>query len=132
MHVLSPPTWARPKGYANGIMAEGRMIFLAGLIGWDGNEKFHSDDMMGQMSQIFSNICALLKEAGAGPEHMVRMTWYVTDMEAYRNNLSEIGTLYRSILGKNFPVMTCVGVSNLVERQAKIEIEVTAILPYEE
>lgn len=131
MHVLSPPSWARPKGYSNGLMAEGRMIFLAGLIGWDAHEVFQADELLGQTHVIFTNIVTLLKEAGAGPEHMVRMTWYVKDMQGYRSSLGEIGAHYRKILGKNFPVMTCVQVGDLVERQAKIEIEVTAILPYE-
>lgn len=127
-HIL-PPGWPRPKGYSNGIIAEGRMFFLAGVVGWDDREKFPSDDMLDQFRQALLNIRAILAEGGTGPEHITRMTWYVTDMESYRSRLGEFGTVYKELLGKNFPVMACVGVTALVEKQARIEIEVTAMIP---
>lgn len=127
-HIL-PPEWERPKGYSNGIIAQGRMFFLAGVVGWNAKEIFESDDLVDQFRQALLNIQAILEAGGSGPEHIVRMTWYVTDMEGYRNRLSEFGAIYKDIIGKNFPVMACVGVSALVEQRAKIEIEVTAVMP---
>lgn len=129
MKILQPPHWPRPKGYANGIKAEGPMIFVAGVVGWNEKEEFESDDLVPQIRQCLENICAVLKEGGAGPEHIVRMTWYVTDMEGYRNSPREIGAAYVDVLGKVFPVMSCVGVTALVEKRAKVEIEVTAVVP---
>ncbi|WP_138378844.1 RidA family protein [Luteithermobacter gelatinilyticus] len=129
--ILLPPDWPRPKGYSNGIMCEGEMIFLAGTVGWNEKEEFPSDDLVDQFRQCLINITALLVEAGAGPEHVVRLTWYVTDMEEYRRRLPEIGAVYREYMGKNFPTMACVGVTALVEKEAKIEIETTAVLPRE-
>ncbi|PCJ36371.1 MAG: enamine deaminase RidA [Alphaproteobacteria bacterium] len=127
-HIL-PKGWPRPKGYSNGVIAEGKMFFLAGVVGWDEQEKFTSDDILDQFHQALLNIRSILDAGGSGPEHITRMTWYVTDMEGYRNRLAEFGAIYQKIIGKNFPVMACIGVSSLVERQAKIEIEVTALIP---
>ena len=127
-HIL-PSSWPRPKGYSNGIVAEGKMFFLAGVVGWNEKEVFTSDNLVDQFRQALLNIRAILEAGGSGPEHITRMTWYVTDMEGYRDQLMEFGAHYKEIIGKNFPVMACIGVSALVERQAKIEIEVTAMIP---
>ena len=129
MKKLQPPNWAEPKGYANGIMARGTLIFVGGQIGWNAAQQFESDDFIAQTRQALINIAAVLKAGGAGPEHMVRMTWYVTDRKEYIARLKELGAVYREVMGKNFPAMTCVEVSGLVEDQARIEIEVTAVLP---
>lgn len=129
MQKLQPPGWAEPKGYANGIMARGAMIFVGGQIGWNAAQQFESDDFIVQTRQALINIAAILKAGGAGPEHMVRMTWYVTDRFEYNARLKDLGGVYREVMGKNFPAMTCVEVSGLVETQARIEIEVTAVLP---
>ena len=129
MKKLQPPDWAEPKGYANGIMARGAMIFVGGQIGWNANQEFESNDFIAQTRQALVNIAAVLKAGGAGPEHMVRMTWYVTDRLEYTARLKELGAAYREVMGKNFPAMTCVEVSGLVEDRARIEIEVTAVLP---
>ncbi|MCF6197327.1 MAG: RidA family protein [Alphaproteobacteria bacterium] len=127
-HIL-PPGWPRPKGYSNGIIAEGKMFFLAGVVGWNAKEEFESDVLSDQFRQALLNIRAILDGGGSGPEHITRMTWYVTDMDSYRDQLAEFGAIYKDIIGKNFPVMACIGVSALVERRAKIEIEVTAMIP---
>jgi enamine deaminase RidA (YjgF/YER057c/UK114 family) len=127
-HIL-PSGWPRPSGYSNGIIAEGKMFFLAGVVGWNEREEFTSDDLVDQFRQALINIRAILEAGGSGPHHIARMTWYVTDMEGYRARLSEFGAIYMDIIGKNFPVMACIGVSALVERRAKIEIEVTAMIP---
>ena len=129
MIKLQPPDWAEPKGYANGIMARGALIFVGGQIGWNAAQTFESDDFIVQTRQALMNIAAVLRAGGAGPEHMVRMTWYVTDRVEYAARLKELGGVYREVMGKNFPAMTCVEVSGLVEDRAKIEIEVTAVLP---
>ena len=129
MKKLQPPDWAEPKGYANGIMARGALIFVGGQIGWNAAQTFESDDFIVQTRQALMNIAAVLRAGGAGPEHMVRMTWYVTDRVEYAARLKELGGVYREVMGKNFPAMTCVEVSGLVEDRAKIEIEVTAVLP---
>lgn len=126
---LLPPGWPRPKGYANGIAASGRMIFTAGVVGWDAEERFVSDDVAGQFRQVIENTLAILREGGAGPEHIVRMTWYVTDRDAYVAALPEIGAHYRELIGRNFPAMAVVEVSRLVEPKALIEIETTAVVP---
>lgn len=127
-HIL-PPDWPRPKGYSNGIIAEGKMFFLAGVVGWNAREEFESDVLSDQFRQALLNIRAILDSGGSGPEHITRMTWYVTDMDGYREQLADFGAIYKDIIGKNFPVMACIGVSALVERRAKIEIEVTAMIP---
>ena len=129
MKKLHPPDWAEPKGYANGIMARGTLLFVGGQIGWNASQQFESDDFIVQARQALVNIAAVLKAGGAGPEHMVRMTWYVTDRVEYAARLKELGGAYREVMGKNFPAMTCVEVSGLVEDRARIEIEVTAVLP---
>ena len=129
MKKLQPPDWAEPKGYANGIMARGALIFVGGQIGWNAVQVFESDDFIAQTRQALMNIAAVLRAADAGPEHMVRMTWFVTDRLEYSARLKELGGVYRAVMGKNFPAMTCVEVSGLVEDRAKIEIEVTAVLP---
>ena len=129
MHKLQPPDWATPKGYANGIATKGTLVFVGGQIGWNGAQKFESDDFIHQTKQALQNIHAVLACAGAGPEHMVRMTWYITDRDEYNTRLRELGSAYRDVMGKHFPAMTCVEVSRLVESRAKVEIEVTAVLP---
>ncbi len=129
MKKLQPPGWAEPKGYANGVMARGTHIFVGGQIGWNAAQEFESDDFIDQTRQALLNIAAVLEAGGAGPEHMVRMTWYVTDKVEYVARLKELGQAYREVMGKNFPAMTCVEVAALVEDRAKIEIEVTAVLP---
>ncbi len=129
MTKLQPPDWAEPKGYANGVMARGALIFVGGQIGWNAAQQFESDDFIAQTRQALLNIVAVLKAGGARPEHMVRMTWYVTDRVEYVARLKELGAAYREVMGKNFPAMTCVEVAGLVQERARIEIEVTAVLP---
>lgn len=126
--VLQPATWARPRGYANGIVADGKTIFLAGQIGWDADGKF-AEGLAAQVGQALTNIVTLLAEAGAGPEHLVRLTWFVTDLRAYRDNQLTIGSAYRRVIGKHFPAMSVIGVSQLVEQAALVEIEATGVLP---
>ncbi len=126
---IQPPGWTPAKGYANGIAARGTQVFVGGQIGWNAEQRFESDDFIEQTHQALRNIAAVLKEAGAGPEHMVRMTWYVIDRVEYNSRLKELGRVYRDVMGKNFPAMTCVQVAALMEERAKIEIEVTAIIP---
>ncbi len=125
---INPPNWAQPRGYSNAILASGSILFLGGQIGWNHNNEFESDDFIDQAKQTLLNISALLKEAGAQPEHMTRMTWYIINKDEYNSRLKELGVVYREVMGKNFPVMTCVEVSGLVESRAKIEIEVTAVI----
>ncbi|MDO8768871.1 MAG: RidA family protein [Burkholderiaceae bacterium] len=127
--LLQPEGWLAPKGYANGITARGTLVFVGGQIGWNARQQFETDDFIAQTAQTLRNIAAVLKEANAGPEHMVRMTWYVTDRVEYNSRLPELGRVYREVMGKNFPAMTCVQVAGLMEERAKIEIEVTAVLP---
>lgn len=127
--LLQPPGWAAPKGYANGVAARGTMIFVGGQIGWNAEQQFESDDFIAQTAQALRNVAAVLEQGGASPQHMVRMTWYVTDRDEYVRRLSELGPVYREVMGRNFPAMTCVQVAALVEAQAKIEIEVTAVVP---
>lgn len=131
MHTqLLPEGWAPPKGYANGVITSGgETLFLGGQIGWNAECVFETDDFVAQVRQALENIAALLKEGGAGPEHMTRMTWYITDKAAYVNNLRGIGQAYRDVMGKNFPAMSVVQVVALVEDEAKVEIEVTAVKP---
>jgi len=129
MNFLQPPGWATPKGYANGIAARGTLVFVGGQIGWNGEQQFESDDFIAQTRQALRNVHAVLSCAGAGPEHMVRMTWYITDRDEYNARLRELGGAYREVMGKCFPAMTCVEVSRLVETRAKVEIEVTAVVP---
>jgi enamine deaminase RidA (YjgF/YER057c/UK114 family) len=127
--VLQPPGWARPKGYANGVAARGRQVFVAGMIGWDAQGEFHADTMAGQVRQALENVVTVLAEAGAKPEHIVRMTWYVTDKREYLREAREIGAIYRDVIGSFSVAMTAVQVSSLMEDRAKVEIEVTAVVP---
>ena len=129
MKTLLPPGWPRPRGYANGISARGRVVVTAGVVGWNAEERFEGEDLASQFRQILVNTLAILAEDGAGPEHIVRMTWYVTDIPEYRRSLGEIGAAWRALIGKHFPAMAVVGVSALVEPQAKIEIETMAVVP---
>ena len=125
---LQPPGWAPAKGYANGVAARGTLVFVGGQIGWNAQQQFETDDFIEQTRQTLQNVVAVLKEAGAGPEHMVRMTWYVIDRVEYNARLKELGAAYREVIGKHFPAMTCVEVAALMEARAKVEIEVTAVL----
>ena len=129
MKHLPPPGWAPPKGYANGIAARGTLVFVGGQIGWNAQQQFESDDFIHQTRQALQNVHDVLACADAGPEHMVRMTWYITDRVEYNARLRELGEAYRSVMGRHFPAMTCVEVSALVEERARVEIEVTAVLP---
>ena len=129
MQILQPPNWVGPKGYSNGIVAEGRLIFLAGIVGWDEQNRFQSLDFVGQCRQALVNIVTLLREAGAKPEHIVRMTWYIIDKKEYLASARQLGLVYREIMGKHYPAMTAVQVQALMENQARLEIEVTAVLP---
>ena len=129
MKTLLPPGWPRPKGYANGISAKGRIVVTAGVIGWNEREEIVADDLPGQFRQVLVNTLAILAEDGAGPEHIVRMTWYVTDLDEYRGGLAEIGAAWRALIGRNFPCMAVVGVAGLVEPAAKVEIETIAVVP---
>ncbi len=127
---LLPEGWVQPKGYANGVLAEaGRTIYVGGQIGWNAQAEFETDDFVGQVQQALENIKAVLAEGQAGPEHMVRMTWYITSKADYVNNLKGIGGAYRAVMGKHFPAMSVVQVVALVEDRAKVEIEVTAVVP---
>jgi enamine deaminase RidA (YjgF/YER057c/UK114 family) len=126
---IQPPDWAEPRGYANGVLAKGNLLFIGGQIGWNAQQQFESDDFIAQTRQALTNVAAVLKAAGAGPEHMARMTWYVVDRSEYIASLKGLGSVYREVMGKNFPAMTCVQVAGLVEDRARVEIEVTAVLP---
>jgi len=129
MQILQPPGWAKPKGYSNGIVAKGRMVFVSGQVGWNAQEKFDTSDFVGQARQALSNIVAILAEAGAGPEHIVRMTWYVGDRHEYLASAKALGAAYREVIGRHYPVMTAIQVAGFVEDGAKLEIEVTAVVP---
>ena len=126
--ILQPPGWASPRGYANGVAAEGRQVYVAGQIGWDAEQRFASDDFAAQVRQALANVVAVLRCAGAGPEHLVRMTWYVTSRDEYNAALPEIGAAYRELVGKNFPAMSVVVVAALLEPRARVEIEATAVV----
>ncbi|HEX7382027.1 MAG TPA: RidA family protein [Nevskiaceae bacterium] len=129
MKVLLPSGWKRPRGYANGVSTRGRTIFVAGMIGWDGQEQFHSDDIADQIRQALQNIVEVLHADGAGPEHIVRMTWYVVDKHEYVAAYPKIGKIYRELIGNFNVVMTAVQVAALIEDRARVEIEVTAVVP---
>ena len=129
MQILQPPAWARPKGYSNGIVAKGRLVFVAGQVGWNAQERFETSDFVGQARQALANIVAILAEAGAKPEHIVRMTWYVADRHDYLASANALGAAYREIIGRHYPVMTAIQVAGFVEDGAKLEIEATAVLP---
>ncbi len=127
--ILQPEGWQKPKGYSNGIAASGTTVFVGGQIGWDETETFRSEHFADQVRQALVNTVAVLKEAGAGPEHIARMTWYVTDKKEYLGALKEVGQAYRDVIGRNFPAMALVQVVALVEDRAKVEIETTAVVP---
>ncbi len=129
MQALNPIGWPRPKGYANGVSAHGHQIFVAGMIGWDADERFHTDDFAGQVRQTLQNIVAVLEAGGAKPAHIARMTWYVTDKREYLAALPEIGKAFRELIGDYDIAMTAVQVAALMEDRAKVEIEVTAVVP---
>jgi len=128
--LLHPKSWKPATGYANGVEATGKMIFLGGHIGWNTQQVFERDDFIGQVDQCLSNICAVLAEAGAGPQHLVRLTWYITDKRDYLGNLAELGKIYRRHMGRNYPAMAMVQIAGLIEDRAKVEIEATAVIPY--
>ena len=129
MTFLQPPDWALPSGYSNGIVTEGRLVFVAGQIGWDAEQRLVSDDLVAQTEQALKNIVAVLAEADGRPEHVVRMTWYVTDKRAYRAAARDIGHAYRAVFGTHYPAMTLVQVADLLENGALVEIEATAVVP---
>jgi enamine deaminase RidA (YjgF/YER057c/UK114 family) len=127
--ILKPARWPRPSGYSNGIAVTGRQIFIAGQVGWDAECRFNSARLADQVKQALQNICAVLAEAQAGPEHVVRLTWYLTSRDEYLAELEGIGAAYREVMGKTYPVMSVVQVVALMEAEAKVEIEATAVLP---
>lgn len=127
MKHIKPKDWPRPSGYSNGIEAEGKMIFVAGMVGWDTEGNF-PEGFLAQLEQVLENTVAVLRAGDAGPEHIVRMTWFIKDLDAYRQNIPAVGQIYRKVIGKNFPVMAVVGVNDLVEREAMLEIETTAVV----
>jgi len=127
MKQLLPDGWPRPRGYSNGILAQGKQVFIAGMVGWDQDGLF-ADGLVDQFRKILENTVATLKEGGGTPADIVRMTWYIKDLDDYRSNLAGIGQAYRDVIGKNYPVMAVIGVSDLVEPQALIEIETTAVI----
>lgn len=129
MKILQPPAWPRPRGYSNGVMVRGQMVFVAGMIGWDANNTFQTDDFAGQVRQALENVVAVLSEAGAKPEHITRMTWYITDKQAYLAAGREIGQAFRDVIGSFNASMSAVQVAALIEDRAKVEIEVTAVIP---
>ena len=129
MQILQPPSWARAKGFSNGIVASGRMVFIAGQVGWTGQGEWKEKSFAGQFRQTMRNILDVLAEAKGRPEHIVRLTWYVLDRDEYLASLKEVGAAYRELMGKHYPAMAVVQVSGLVEREAKLEIEATAVIP---
>jgi enamine deaminase RidA (YjgF/YER057c/UK114 family) len=129
MQILQPPSWARAKGFSNGIVASGKMVFIAGQVGWTGQGEWKEKSFAGQFRQTIRNILDVLAEAKGKPEHIVRLTWYVLDRDEYLASLKEVGAAYRELMGKHYPTMAVVQVSGLVEREAKLEIEATAVIP---
>jgi enamine deaminase RidA (YjgF/YER057c/UK114 family) len=129
MQILQPPAWARPKGFSNGIACSGKLVFIAGQVGWTGEGKWEARDFAGQFRQAMQNVVEVLAEAGGRPEHIVRLTWYVVDKREYLNALHAVGRAYRDVMGKHYPAMAVVQVSGLVEDAARLEIEATAVLP---
>ena len=131
MKILQPPGWAKPKGFSNGVEASGRQVFVAGQIGWTGEGRWEAKDFAGQFRQTLANTLAVLAEAGAKPEHVVRMTWYITDKQEYLGALKDIGAAWRELMGRHYPAMAVVQVTALMEDAAKVEIETTAVVPLE-
>jgi enamine deaminase RidA (YjgF/YER057c/UK114 family) len=129
MKILQPPGWARARGFSNGIAASGKLVFIAGQIGWTGDCKWQARDFAGQFRQALLNVIAVLKEAQGRPEHIVRLTWYVLDKQEYLDSLTGVGEAYRELMGKHYPTMAVVQVSGLVENEARLEIEATAVVP---
>ena len=129
MKILQPAGWPQPRGYSNGVAARGRQVYVAGQVGWDEQRRFQTDDFAGQVRQALANIVAVLAEAGAKPEHITRMTWYVTSKREYLAAAKALGAAYREVIGRHYPAMTAIEVSALVEDRAKVEIEVTAVVP---
>jgi len=129
VRILQPPGWPQPKGYANGVSASGRLVFVGGQIGWDQTGTVVGDDFVEQVRQALHNTVAVLREAGAGPEHVTRMTWYVTDKREYLARLADVGRAYRQVMGRHFPAMAMVQVVALIEDRARVEIETTAVVP---
>lgn len=130
MEILQPPGWPRPSGYANGVAASGRTVFVSGQIGWNPlTGKFETEDFAAQVGQTLRNVVSVLREAGAGPEHVTRLTWYVTDREAYLSATREVGAAYREVFGRHYPAMAVVVVAGLIESRARVEIEATAVIP---
>jgi enamine deaminase RidA (YjgF/YER057c/UK114 family) len=132
MRILQPPGWARPKGFSNGIVARGSLVFIAGQVGWDAQQQWKQRGFAGQFRQAMENILQVLHEAGGRPEHLVRLTWYVLDRQEYLDSIREVGAAYRELMGRHYPTMAVVQVSGLVEREARLEIEATAVIPPEE
>ena len=129
MQILQPPGWARAKGFSNGIACKGKLVFIAGQIGWTGQAKWEARDFAGQFRQALFNIIEILKEANGKPEHIVRLTWYVLDKTEYSSSLKEVGVAYRELMGRHYPTMAVVQVGGLVENEARLEIEATAVIP---
>ncbi len=129
MQVLQPPTWAKPRGFANGIAVSGKLVFIAGQVGWTGEGKWEAHDFAGQFKQALKNIVEVLAQAGGTPQHIVRLTWYVVDKQEYLASLKDVGIAYRAVMGRHFPTMAVVQVAGLIEPEAKLEIEATAVVP---
>ena len=129
IQILQPPGWARAKGFSNGILASGKLVFIAGQVGWTGEGKWQARDFAGQFRQALQNVLEVLKQANGRPEHLVRLTWYVLDKREYLNSLKPVGEAYRELMGRHYPTMAVVQVSGLVEDEARLEIEATAVIP---
>ena len=129
MRIVQPDHWPRPRGYSNGVLAEGRVLFVSGMVAWDEQERFHSDDIVEQVRQALANTLTMLKAGGAKPEHVARMTWYITDKREFMARSKDIGAVYREAMGTHYPAMSMVQVAALMEDRAKVEIEVTAVIP---
>ena len=127
--ILQPPDWARARGYSNGLVMNGRLVFIAGQIGWDAQQQFHSDDFADQTQQALQNILTVLAEAGGKPEHIARLTWFVVNKQEYLASTKKLGNVYRELMGTHYPVMSVVQVTALMEDAAKVEIEATAVIP---
>lgn len=127
--ILHPPGWPQPRGYSNGVVARGRLVFVAGQIGWDAEGRFQARDFAGQTRQALRNVLEVLREAGGRPEHIVRLTWYVVDRRGYADASKEIGAAYKELMGRHYPAMTCLEVKGLIEEDALVEIEATAVIP---